>query len=191
MGLNPMKWKTKTLAYSFFGILIVYGLFFYKRTHTVQFEVVIKNSTPEIVWEFVADFSNMKQLNPTIEDFNIIAESGNYEHWKYSVKYSEHLSHIPMIKNTAHGHFAVKPEDSGFSINSEHRTCFLTNFDCVNSVSQFKFQALGNDTKCLEIVEYECPLLFSSFCYKEVMYQREAIMKNLQTHFAKMNTKSK
>ena len=64
------------------------------------------------------------------EDWNIISESGNYDHWKYSVQYTEHLSHIPIIKNTAHGHFAVKPEDKGFSINSEHRTCFFSSVGC-------------------------------------------------------------
>ena len=66
MGLNPMKWKSKTLAYSFLSVLIIYVFFFYKKTHTVSFEFVIKNSTPESVWEFVADFSNMKKLNPTM-----------------------------------------------------------------------------------------------------------------------------
>lgn len=59
----------------------------------------------------------------------------------------------------------------------------------VNSISEFKFQGIGNDTKCLEIVEYECPILFSSLCYKEVMYQRQEIMKNLQLHFDKINVK--
>lgn len=66
------------------------------------------------------------------EEFNIIEESGNYEHWKYSVHYKEHLSNLPYIKHTAHGHYSVKPDDNGFLIGSQHRTCFLTDFDCGN-----------------------------------------------------------
>ncbi|XP_033231126.1 uncharacterized protein LOC117182180 [Belonocnema kinseyi] len=183
MLFNPMKWKSKILAYSLVSALLIYAFFFYKRKYTVSFEFIIKNSTPESVWEFVADFSNMKKLNPTIEDWDIISESGNYDHWKYSVQYTEHLSHIPIIKNTAHAHFAVKPEGKGFSINSEHRTCFFSNIGCVDSVSQFKFHGIGDDTKCLENVQYECPVLFTLLCYKEVMYQREEIMKNLVAVF--------
>lgn len=62
-----MKWKSKTLACSLVSALIIYVFFFYKRKYTVSFEFIIKNSTPESVWEFVADFSNMKKLNPTMQ----------------------------------------------------------------------------------------------------------------------------
>ena len=61
-----MKWKTKTLAYTFLSVLMIYLLFIHKRSHIVSFEIIIKNSKPEHVWEFVADFSNMKKLNPTM-----------------------------------------------------------------------------------------------------------------------------
>ena len=57
-------------------------------------------------------------------------ESGNYDHWKYSVQYTEHLSHLPMIRNTAHGHFSVKPKSQGYIIESKHRTCFFLGMGC-------------------------------------------------------------
>lgn len=66
MGVNPLTWKFRSLAYVALGIFSIYVVFFYKKNHQVVFEFEIKNSMPEIVWEFVADFSNMMKLNPTM-----------------------------------------------------------------------------------------------------------------------------
>ncbi|XP_048512650.1 uncharacterized protein LOC105683535 [Athalia rosae] len=190
-GFNPLKWKIRTFAYVSASLFAFYVLFFYKKTHHVSFDAIIENSEAEAVWEFVADFSNMKKLNPTIEEFHIVAESGNYEHWKYTAHYTEHLSHVPMIKNHAQSHFAVKPAgQDGFLISSEHRTCFFSTFGCLDSVSEFKFSGEGKNTKCIETVQYECPIIFSALCRKEVMYQRQEIMRNLQSHFSMINIKT-
>lgn len=66
MGFNPMKWKTRTIMHGILGVLVLYTLFVYKKKHQVMFEGIIKKSDPRLVWEFVADFSNMKKLNPTM-----------------------------------------------------------------------------------------------------------------------------
>ncbi|XP_034187343.2 uncharacterized protein LOC117607583 [Osmia lignaria lignaria] len=185
MGFNPMKWKTRNVLYTSLTFFILYVFFIYKKKHQVMFEAVIRDTNPIYVWEFVADFSNMKKLNPTIEDFNIIAESGNYDHWKYSVEYTEHLSHIPIIRNVAQGHYAIRQDNNGYLITSKHHTCFFLKFGCLESISQFRFDRDGsNDTKCMETVQYECPIAFSTLCYKEVMYQREEIMKRLEQQFS-------
>lgn len=61
----------------------------------------------------------------------------------------------------------------------------------VESISQFRFDREGtNDTKCIETVQYECPITFSTLCYKEVMYQREEIMKRLKLEFSVKKIKS-
>lgn len=69
-------------------------------------------------------------INIYREDFNIIAESGNYDHWKYSVEYTEHLSYIPIIRNTAYGHYAIREDNNGYLITSKHQTCFFSKFGC-------------------------------------------------------------
>lgn len=66
MGFNPMKWKTRSIMYGILVILFFYVLFVYKKKHQVMFETTINDSNPKHVWEFVADFSNMKKLNPTM-----------------------------------------------------------------------------------------------------------------------------
>lgn len=66
MGFNPMKWKTRTIVQGILGALFLYILFVYKKKHQVMFEAIVNNSNPKHVWEFVADFSNMKKLNPTM-----------------------------------------------------------------------------------------------------------------------------
>ncbi|KYN43530.1 hypothetical protein ALC56_01791 [Trachymyrmex septentrionalis] len=188
MSFNPMKWKTRSILHSILGALLLYILFVYKKKHQVMFEGIINKSDPKLVWEFVADFSNMKKLNPTIEDFNVLDEGGNYDHWKYSVRYTEHLSHLPMIRNVAHGYYAVKPDNHGYVISSRHLTCFFLDFGCLESISQFRFEVHGvEDTRCIETVQYECPIAFSPLCHREVMYQREEILKRLKSEFAVNN----
>ncbi|XP_018394580.1 PREDICTED: uncharacterized protein LOC108773318 [Cyphomyrmex costatus] len=185
MSFNPMKWKTRSILHSILGALLLYILFVYKKKHQVVFEGIINKSDPRLVWEFMADFSNMKKLNPTIEDFTVLDEGGNYDHWKYSVRYTEHLSHLPMIRNVAHGHYAVKPDNNGYVINSRHLTCFFLDFGCLESISQFRYEVDGTeDTRCIETVQYECPIVFSLLCHKEVMYQRKEILKRLKSEFA-------
>lgn len=57
---------------------------------------MIKHAKAKDVWEFVSDFGKMRQLNPTILDFKITADhGGGLDDWKYSVEYSEKLSHWP------------------------------------------------------------------------------------------------
>lgn len=65
-------------------------------------------------------------------DFMIIAESGNYEHWQYTTKYTEHLSHWPYLKNIGIGHFSVHSNwrKQHYYINSTHDTCFLPGLMC-------------------------------------------------------------
>lgn len=63
-------------------------------------------------------------------DFNIKGESGNYDHWKYSVEYSEFLPKLSFIHHVTHAHFEVKPEGDSFIIRSNHSTCFLHGTVC-------------------------------------------------------------
>lgn len=66
MGVNPLKWKFRTLMYVTLGLFAIYIFVIYKKNHTVVFEFDVKNVEPEVIWEFVADFSNMLKLNPTM-----------------------------------------------------------------------------------------------------------------------------
>lgn len=66
MGINPLKWKIRNMVYIVLGIFLIYIFCFYKKIYQVIDEAVIKNSNPQHVWEYVADFSNMKKLNPAM-----------------------------------------------------------------------------------------------------------------------------
>ncbi|XP_054258235.1 uncharacterized protein LOC128983099 [Macrosteles quadrilineatus] len=155
-----------------------------KQQYRAKFDALVRNSKPIEVWEYVADFSNMKRLNPTILDFTIEEESGNYDHWKYTVHYTEFLSNLPFMSNYAEANYQVKPLSEGtYIIQSTHTTCFYSSLACVNSVSSFTFEPKAESTLCTEDVIYECPTIFSKFCEREVWFQRHAIMENLQKHF--------
>uniref|UniRef100_A0A1B6IVS3 Uncharacterized protein n=2 Tax=Homalodisca liturata TaxID=320908 RepID=A0A1B6IVS3_9HEMI len=174
--------KKRVILWCVVGFVL--WLLLHKAQYNVRFEAVVKKSEAIEVWEYVADFSNLKRLNPTIKEFSIEAESGNYDHWKYTVHYTEFLSHLPSIENYAVAHYQVKPlSKTSYIIQSTHRTCLYTSFACVDSVSSFTFEQQGDSTLCIEDVTYECPVIFSKFCEKEVWYQRREIMKNLQSAF--------
>lgn len=178
-----MKWKTKTIVVVFIVFCIYYVVFVHKTWSEAKIEGTIKHTHPIKVWEFIADYSNMKLLNTLIEDFNIISESGNYDNWHYTVEYTEHLRYIPFIRNFGRGDYSVKQEGEHYVINSNHVTCFFSMF-CVKSTSEFRFEKHGDDTKCTETVQYQCPVLFNSLCSKEVEQQRRDIMKRLKISFS-------
>lgn len=56
--------KKKVLFWCVVGVFL--WLIFRPKKYTVKFEAIISNSKPIDVWEYVADFSNMKKLNPTM-----------------------------------------------------------------------------------------------------------------------------
>lgn len=47
------------------ALLVLYWIFSASR-NTYEAEVTIKNTKPEFVWEYVADFHKMHLLNPTM-----------------------------------------------------------------------------------------------------------------------------
>lgn len=60
-----MKWKVKRLvSVILVGILLYFWL--RPREFTYKEEIRIVNTQPSEVWEYVADFSNMINLNPTM-----------------------------------------------------------------------------------------------------------------------------
>ncbi|KAL3285092.1 hypothetical protein HHI36_019216 [Cryptolaemus montrouzieri] len=184
--MSRFQWKVLRVSGA---ILVSILLFLLLRVNNYPYKasVVLPDVHPNEVWEFVADFSNMKYLNPTIEDFKIIDEKGNYNHWQYTVQYKESLSHWPYLPNYAEAKFSIKAnsQKDRFFINSLHVTCLLSNFLCLSSESEFIFTHMNKSagTVCEENIHYQCPSIFSKFCKREVRYQRDAIMKNLKNKF--------
>jgi hypothetical protein len=61
--MHIARWNKKRLAIVAIAIVALY-IFFSSSYTTYQVDTVIKDSKPEEVWEYVADFSKMKLLNP-------------------------------------------------------------------------------------------------------------------------------
>ncbi|XP_044270875.1 uncharacterized protein LOC123015286 [Tribolium madens] len=188
--MTRIQWKSRRTLYLLITLVVLY-LTIRIKTYEHKTSVLLTETHPNEVWEFVADFSNMKLLNPTIVDFTILKESGNYDHWKYTTQYSEFLSHWPYLRNEAIAHFEVKarPEENVYLITSVHKTC-LMGFFCLDSEGEFKFSKNGasNGALCEENVLYQCPAILAPFCRREVAFQRTAIMDNLKIYFRKKHT---
>lgn len=63
--MQTTRWNIKRIS---IVIVVLVGLYvmFSASSNKYEVDAVIKNTKPEKVWEFVADFSKMKLLNPTM-----------------------------------------------------------------------------------------------------------------------------
>jgi len=80
-------------------------------------------------------------------NWNLVDESGNFDHWRYRVTYEEYLSNLPWVRNTAdavveviapqpktpldrkHGH-QMDSSSGTYIIRSTHNTCFYGELFC-------------------------------------------------------------
>lgn len=60
------KWNIKRVSVIFTTLLLLYVFVFSGGYHKYQIDGVIAHTRPEMVWEYVADFSKMRLLNPTM-----------------------------------------------------------------------------------------------------------------------------
>lgn len=59
------RWNNRRISIAA-GAILVFYLMFSASWNTYQADVIIKNTNPELVWEYVADFDKMRLLNPTM-----------------------------------------------------------------------------------------------------------------------------
>ncbi|CAD7002565.1 uncharacterized protein LOC101460672 [Ceratitis capitata] len=187
--MHARRWNIKKLIICGGAFLIVYILLT-SGTREYEIDATIESSKPEQVWEYVADFNKMRTLNPTILNFKIIADAGHTHDWRYTVEYTERLSHWPYWLNGAKADYVVTKtmpgvEPAVYVIESKHKTCFFKGTYCLHSFSVFKCTAAGEDTYCSERVQYQCPPFLENACRREVEFQRRAVMHNLTTIFSK------
>lgn len=60
-----MRWKLRKLVAVTVAILLLY-FWIRPRQFTFNADIKVPNVQPNEVWEYVADFSNMIKLNPTM-----------------------------------------------------------------------------------------------------------------------------
>lgn len=120
--------KRKQYIFGICAIIFVYLLLF-TRYQTFEYQEVVKNVKPEVVWEQVADFSKMRSFNPSILDFKILADHGNNEDWKYTVEYNEKLTYWPYWTNQGTGNYhvrkVIRDRKYLYLVESKHKTCFF------------------------------------------------------------------
>lgn len=63
--MHPIRWNKRRLVSVALSGIVLY-LILSAKYNNFTAEIVIKNQKPEDVWNFVADFSKMKLLNPTM-----------------------------------------------------------------------------------------------------------------------------
>lgn len=138
-------------------------------------------------------------------DFLILNDSGNFETWHYTVQYKEVSSNWPYLTSATLAHFEVKHVNKlvqAYYINSNHTSCMAFGCICckwksrivniifvclhvlVTTYSSYDFTQQGNGVDVFELVNYQCPVIFSYLCRKNIEHQRELIARNLIKHFS-------
>lgn len=59
------RWNRKRIIFAI-AILLLIFVMLSCRYHRYEIDATLRNTKPEDVWEFVADFSKMRKLNPTM-----------------------------------------------------------------------------------------------------------------------------
>ncbi|CAH0395889.1 unnamed protein product [Bemisia tabaci] len=188
---NGLRWLN--LVKYGVGIILIYILLRLRTFKISEHTHLQSLSDPAIVWEFLADFNNMKTLNPTIIDFEIISDGGPQNDWSYTVRYSEFLHNAPSIQNTITADFHVKKEENDlYTIASTHTTCFFHSVYCVRAWGHFEISKSRKTTAGVDILEevtFECPPIFFWFCHQEASFQRQQIKENLINYYDKLSTR--
>lgn len=145
------------------------------------------SENPHQVWEFVSDLNNAKKLNPSIFDFYITDhDKGNYDHWEYGAVIYETMAFIPVLTNVNYAEFTLKtsPNKDHYKILSTYRTCFFR-YACLHSKSEMTFSndAAYGGTKFRELIDYQCPFIFSWLCSRELTNQRNEWIKRLKNTY--------
>ncbi|XP_077300011.1 uncharacterized protein LOC143920881 [Arctopsyche grandis] len=182
--MQTIMWSRRRIIAIIIISIIAYILL-RNKNYKYSTETVLKNVHAQAVWEFSADFSNTKKhLIPYMDKFSIVSESGNYDHWKYSVKYEETLPVWPYLKAYADGHISVRTDGGKYVISSDHNLCYLYGLACSKSHCDFYMSDKGKeDTLYREEIVYECPPLLSSWCAKMAHLTRTWYIDNLKVYF--------
>ena len=149
--------------------------------------ISIPHATPTEVWEFMADFSNQKILNPKLLYFQILSDNTNKLRkgyaWTYSVRYTELFETIPFGTNTAVGNFSIFQDQKlqDLVIMSEHVTCLLPRETwCLHTLAENRFRFEQTGTEVTEVVNYSCPWALQPICTSEIDSQRKKVLNNLR-----------
>lgn len=181
-------WRKITVKQLFYFTIIstvIYVGFFRPILLRNEFKERIENVQCRDVWDFMADFSNMKMLNPELKHFEILDEEHDRVNgdWKYGVFYTEYFEHLPrFMENSAIGHYQVTKSDQNFVIKSEHVTCMIpiVNWYCLQTFAQQDFMTSNEDCFVQEDIRYQCPLFLVPLCRAELNSQRRKVLGNLQ-----------
>lgn len=63
--MQRTRWNIKRISIAIILIITIYVIFS-SSYNQYEIDATIPNTKPEIVWNFVADFSKMRLLNPTM-----------------------------------------------------------------------------------------------------------------------------
>lgn len=63
--MQVTRWNKRRIATTAVCVIFVYWVLSASH-HTYEDKVTITTTSPETIWEYVADFQNMQMLNPTM-----------------------------------------------------------------------------------------------------------------------------
>lgn len=71
-------------------------------------------------------------------DFNVMDESGDLQHWKYTIEYTQKLSHWPRMENVGVANYEMISDlvHLNYLINATQRACFVSGMYCCKNIQK-------------------------------------------------------
>ncbi|KAL7635436.1 UNVERIFIED_CONTAM: hypothetical protein RMT77_014505 [Armadillidium vulgare] len=183
--------QNKLLQITIFLIIVYFC--FKKGSQRKSYKIFIPNVDPKVVWEFLADYSNVAKLNIRIVKWQLVNEDkivkrkSHFPVWIYNVvSYETMIGQFLFGLNENHATIEVEEVDlatSHFRITNMFKTYSFRNLIKINNTSRMDFRKSTNDGKIGTIFEEKivmnCPLLFTFICNYETDRNREDFYRNL------------
>ncbi|CAL4161376.1 unnamed protein product, partial [Meganyctiphanes norvegica] len=172
------------------GCLLGLLLLLKKGSQQRHYRLFIPNHDPQQVWELLADYSNMPQLNMRIENWELVDETGNFDNWSYKViTYERMMGDVVFGLNVNHIEVTVKPikAPDHYFMQENCLTYTFRGLIIVNNVGDMHIKSAVENgvqgTEFTETVTMDCPILFGQLCNWESDENRKDFLENLEIWF--------
>ncbi|XP_050719058.1 uncharacterized protein LOC126999933 [Eriocheir sinensis] len=172
--------------------LLVTFLYLKRGKQVRNYTLFIPRQEPKVVWDVLADFSNVAQMNTRIDHWELLDESGSLDRWSYRlVTYEGMVAQWLLGLNENRGEVLVEPVSppDHYYIQEVYLTRSLHGLLLIKNQGTMHIRRTQQDGQAGTLVVHDtvsdCPLLFHYFCVIETDLNRQAFLANLLKWFDK------
>ncbi|KAK3854946.1 hypothetical protein Pcinc_038619, partial [Petrolisthes cinctipes] len=176
------------------GCLLLLFLCVKKGKQVCHYELFIPNQEPKVVWDVLADFSNIARMNTRITQWQLVDETGDMDRWSYRlITYEGMVGEWLFGPNVNKGEVVVEPvappdhyyRQEVYVTSSFRGLMTIHNSGTMNIHRSTSQQQGVPGTLLLHRTTSDCPLIFHWLCILETNFNRQVFLENLRKWFDK------